>query len=256
MLNYIKAELYRTFNRKYFYFFIGILAVLAMSLLIFLKIVDAKNNISLIDAMGMSVTNYMMMLPVGLLVMLIDMIYTEEYKNGTLKNTVAFGMSKSKLIFGKFITIIILAFITEIFVTFVFWASSALIFGIGHFNRIKPSMYFGMILTRFSTVVLLWIAIIAVGLFFNTIINNPSMFVYAYIGFFIGLPLIIDILSHIVSKDISKINIFLITGCINLIGTYNGVNKGNLIWVLAVGLVYIVVCLSLSAVWFSKKDVK
>lgn len=256
MLNYIKAELYRTFNRKYFYFFIGILAVLAMSLLIFLKIVDAKNNISLIDAMGMSVTNYMMMLPVGLLVMLIDMIYTEEYKNGTLKNTVAFGMSRSKLIFGKFITIIILAFITDIVVKFVFWTGSALIFGIGHFNRIKPSMYFNIIATRYCTAVILWIAVIAVGLLLITFINNSNMFLYVYFGVFVVLPMTIDILSHIVDKNIGKINNFLITGCINLVGAYNGTNKGNVFWALAVGLVYIVICLSLSVVWFSKKDVK
>jgi len=256
MLNYIKAELYRTFNRKYFYFFTGILAVLAISLLIFLKLIDAKNSVPLIDAIGMSVTNYMLMLPVGLIVMIIDMVYTEEYKNGTLKNVVSFGMSKSKLIFGKFITIIILAFITDIVVISVFWLSSALIFGIGNLGTIKLSVYFNIAGTRYCTAVILWIAVIAVGLLLSTFINNSNMFIYVYFGVFVVLPMTIDILSRIVDKNITKINNFLITGCINLVGAYNGVNKGNIFFAIAVGLVYIVVCLSLSVGWFSKKDVK
>lgn len=224
MLNYIKAELYRTFNRKYFYFFTGILAMLVISLLVFLKIIDARNSISLINAMGMSVTNYMLMLPVGLLVMIIDMIYAEEYKNGTLKNVVSFGASRNKLVFGKFITIIILAFITDIVVIALFWLSSALIFEIGNFSGIKPSMYFNIIATRYCAAVILWIAVIAVGLLISTFINNSNMFLYVYFGVFIALPVTIDILSRLIDKNISKINNFLITGCINIVGAYNGGN--------------------------------
>lgn len=259
MLNYIKAELYRTFNRKYFYFFIGILAALVISLLIFLKLIDPKNSIPLMGAMAISVTNYMLMIPVGLLVMIIDMIYAEEYKNGTLKNIASFGMSRNKIIFGKFITIIILAFIADIVVISLFWLSSALIFGIGHFNGfngIKPNMYFNIIATRYFIAVILWIAVIAVGLLLGTLINNSNMFLYVYFGVFVVLPMTIDILSRIVDKNIAKINNFLITGCINIVGAYNGANKENIFWPLAVGIVYIVVCLGLGAVWFSKKDVK
>lgn len=256
MLNYIKAELYRTFNRKYFYFFTGILAALALGLNILFKFGGAKDNATLINAITIPVTEYSLLLPVLLLVMIVDMIYTEEYKNGTLKNTVSFGMSRSKLVFGKFITIIILAFITYFFVLFIFFASSAAIFGVGHFSKIKPSMYFNIIATRYCAAVLLWVAVIAVGLLLSTFVNSYNTFIYSYIGIFIILPIAINLLSRMIDKNIAKINYFLITGCISLVGTYNGVNAGDVFWAIAVGLAYIVVCLVLSAVWVSKKDVK
>lgn len=256
MLSYIKAELYRTFNRKYFYFFTGILAALALSLNILLKLVGTKDNVTLINAIAVPVTDYLLLLPVLLLVMIVDMIYTEEYKNGTLKNTVSFGISRSKLVFGKFIAIIILAFIAYFVALFVFFGSSAAIFGVGHFSKIKPSTYFNIVITRYCAAVLLWVAVIAVGLLLSTLVNSYNTFIYSYIGIFLILPIAINLLSRMIDKNIAKINCFLLTGCISLVGTYNGINKGDVFWAVAVGLVYIVVCLILSAVWSSKKDVK
>jgi|GEM_PF-313706 len=257
MLNYIKAELYRTFNRKYFYFFTGILAVLALGLNILLKLVGTKDNVTLINAIALPVTDYLLLFPILLLVMIVDMIYTEEYKNGTLKNVVSFGMSRSKLVFGKFIAIIILAFIAYFFVLITFFVSSAVIFGIGHYsNRISPITYFNIIATRYCAGILLWVAVIAVSLLVSIFVNSYNTFIYSYIGIFLILPIAINLLSRIIDKNIAKINYFLITGCISLVSTYNGVDKGDVFWAIAVGLVYIVVCLSLSVVWFSKKDVK
>lgn len=257
MLNYIKAELYRTFNRKYFYFFTGILAALALSLNILLKLIGTKDSMTFINALGLPVMDYMLLLPVGLLVIIIDMIYAEEYKNGTLKNVVSFGMSRNKFIFGKFITIIILAFISDFCVLLVFWGSSAAIFGVGKLQNFHGhSTYLNIIATRYCTAVILWIAVIAVGLLLSTFVNNYNAFIYSYIGIFVVLPMTINILSRMISKDIAKINYFLITAYISSVGTYNGTNQEDIFRAVAVGLIYIVVCLSLSAVCFSKKDVK
>lgn len=256
MLNYIKAELYRTFNRKYFYFFTGILAALALSLNILLKFFGTKDSMTLINALSLPVMDYMLLLPVGLLVIIIDMIYAEEYKNGTLKNVISFGMSRNKFIFAKFITIIILAFVTYFFVLLVFFGSSAVIFGIGSSNGIKPSTYFDIIATRYCIAVILWIAVIAVGLLISTFANSYNAFIYSYIGIFVVLPMTINLLSRIVDKNIAKINYCLITSYINSVGTYNGNNQGDILRDAVVGLIYIVVCLSLSVVWYSKKDVK
>lgn len=257
MLNYIKAELYRTFNRKYFYVFTGILAALVLSLNILVKTIGAKDNMTIIKALGIPVMNYMLLLPVALLVIIIDMIYAEEYKNGTLKNIVSFGMSRSKFIFGKFITIIILAFISDFCVLFIFWGSSAAFFGVGKLpNGVEFTTYVNVVVTRYCAAVILWIAVIAVGLLLSTFVNSYNAFIYSYIGIFVVLPMTINILSHMIDKNIAKVNNFLLTAHISSVATYNGTNQGDVFKSVAVGLAYIVVCLGLSLVWFSKKDVK
>ena len=38
-----------------------------------------------------------------------DMVFSEQYKNGTLKNEVSFGLSRAKIYWGKFITMTILS---------------------------------------------------------------------------------------------------------------------------------------------------
>lgn len=250
MLNYIKAELYRTFNRKYFYFLTGILAVCALGFNILLKI-GGSNGVCLIALMQVTVSKAVLLLPVVLLFIIIDMIASEEYKNGTLKNVISFGMQKDKLIIGKFITIIILAFIVEIITLFVLYASGTILFGIGDgFSKYAP-----IFISRLCLVAVPWIAIIALGLLLNNIMNNFNMFLYAYTAIFIVVPVVIRMLSLIFGRQIFMFNGFLITSLIMTFSDFNA-GAGKMIIADALSLVYIIVFLVLNIKCFSKKDVK
>lgn len=103
MLNYIKSEFYRIFHGKEFYLFTGVLALLTVLMNVILCLLDAtvshfpygsiryslnilSSSMELLFYAGMALTSF---------------IFSEEYKNGTLKNTISFGITRRQFFTGK-----------------------------------------------------------------------------------------------------------------------------------------------------------
>ena len=100
MRNYLRAEWYKVLRRSYLWVTIGI--VLAGEVLLLLGYVflhGAGTEMSF--ATGW--TNLVAMLALGLCASLLtcDMVFAGQYKNGTLKNEVSFGLSRAKIYWGK-----------------------------------------------------------------------------------------------------------------------------------------------------------
>lgn len=100
MVNYLRAECYKVLHRKY-----GIL-----SLAIFLGCVVLLVSLWWVtNAHGGSVTlsaalyTLVMTLSIGLYAPIIttDLVFSEQYKVGTLKNEVSFGLSRGRIYLGK-----------------------------------------------------------------------------------------------------------------------------------------------------------
>ena len=87
MFRFIRSELYKTRHRKYPFLVVGIICALALFMT---AVVAVQNNNSLNPARFEDVvTTFIPLLSVGLYLTLTitDMVFSEEYKNGTLKNT-------------------------------------------------------------------------------------------------------------------------------------------------------------------------
>lgn len=100
MLNYINAEFYKVFRRKYPYVTFLTLAGLAALLcsgFIFTNSGGAHNDF---QHGGMSV---LMVLSVGLYAALLigDMVFSDQYRYNTLKNEVSFGVPRPRIYLGK-----------------------------------------------------------------------------------------------------------------------------------------------------------
>lgn len=100
MLNYMSAEFYKVFRRKYPYVTFLTLAGLAALLcsgFIFTNHGGAHNDF---QHGGMSV---LMVLSVGLYIALLigDMVFSDQYKSNTLKNEVSFGVPRVRIYLGK-----------------------------------------------------------------------------------------------------------------------------------------------------------
>lgn len=114
MLNYIKSECYRTLHSRSTYVMTGILVILPILFHVILYVTGAAtaaeadfpyDNTSF--SFSFLVSSPMVFAYAGLIVA--GTLYEDERKNGNLKNTVAFGISREKIFVGKCVTAVLLA---------------------------------------------------------------------------------------------------------------------------------------------------
>jgi ABC-2 type transport system permease protein len=248
MLNYIKAELYRNFNRMYFWIFTGGIAALALGLIILGKAND-------IPRMSLSVlldsTLYVLAMPVFLVAAIVDMVTAEENKNQTMRNVITFGVSRYKLVLTKVIVSIILAFVSAIIILVIFYGGGAILFGID--QGVKE--VFPVVSIRMLTAVPLWIGAISIGTFLGIAIKNNTLFGFAHAGIFFMTSRVISLLSYVVSDKFMYVNKYLITTRLNGLRTA-GLPASELWLSVLIGLAYAVVFTALSMLYFNKKEVK
>ncbi len=111
MLRVIKSELYKTRHRLYPYIFIGVIVALGLAGVMLFAVTN--HYLPPEERVGFDgmVSIALSMFPTGLFltVAFVDMVFSEEYKNPTMKNTLAFGTSRAGFYLGKLLTELITA---------------------------------------------------------------------------------------------------------------------------------------------------
>ena len=101
MRNYLAAECYKTFRRKYCYIALGVCLALEGVLLwgYWLTLNWGNPNVNFFFA-AQTLT---LLLGVGLYAPLVtgDMVFSDQYKAGTLKNEVSYGLPRARVYLGK-----------------------------------------------------------------------------------------------------------------------------------------------------------
>lgn len=248
MLNYIKAELYRCFNRLYFWVFTGCVAGLALLINIILKV----NHVQGIGLTALTrQTAASVSLPVFLVIILVDMITSEENKNITLRNVVTFGMSRTKMILSKIISCIILMFIAAFIILIVCYGSGAALFGLGSdFPGTIQSDLLKMVIS-----IPLWIAAISFGTLLALVFTNNTAFAFIYAGAFVVIKSIIKLLVLLVSDKFMKVRDLLITTQLDKVGSVTATSHDYVLAIVS-GIVYTAIFITLSVVYFERKEVK
>ena len=114
MRNYLSAECFKTFHRKYFYAALGVCLVLEAVLLwgywLTLNWGNPTVNFSY------AATTVSFLLSVGLYATLItgDVVFSDQYKNDTLKNEVSYGLPRARIYLGKLGVSILVALIAAV----------------------------------------------------------------------------------------------------------------------------------------------
>ena len=113
MLRVIKSELYKTCHRLYPFVFSGV--IVALGLLMVFLFAFTNPNLPADKQVGfdgmIEFTLYMLPLGLYLTVAFVDMVFSEEYKNQTMKNPLAFGIPRTSLYLGKLAAELILSLI-------------------------------------------------------------------------------------------------------------------------------------------------
>lgn len=245
MRNYIKAELFRNFNRIYFWGYTG--GIAALTLLV--NILLSDNSINLVMLMKLS-TN-MLTIPIFLIGPIVDMVTAEEYKNSTFKNVLSFGISKEKLVLSKIIVSIILSLVAAIIILTVFFGSGTIIFGIGKEFSATLLISFIKILLISS---ILWIGSIAVCTFFAFSFKNSNIFSFTYVLTFVLFSKVITLLSVLVSDKFKYIHDILITTHINRLNAPN-LTSSTLGLSALTGIMYLVVFSILTMLCIKNKEI-
>ena len=109
MRNYLAAECYKVFRRKYFY--LTLLVVLALEgLMVWGCWFTWSNGNTNMDFHSAAVT-MVMLVSIGLYATILtgDMVFSEQHKHNTLKNEVACGIPRSRIYLGKLLVAILVA---------------------------------------------------------------------------------------------------------------------------------------------------
>lgn len=105
MLNYIRAELYKAVHRVYTWIMLGLVILGEL----FLMWTWSFNDGYMYFFLAVSVVGRMMLLGFFATLFTCDIVFAGQHQNGTLKNEVSFGLSRTKIYLGKFIAMTILS---------------------------------------------------------------------------------------------------------------------------------------------------
>lgn len=104
MLNYIKSEFYRTLRNKQIYILVaGLIAFLAAANLALGIFASEANFPYSTTKFSLSSLYSSMTVPMFITLAMASILFGQEYKTGTLKNAVSFGIARKTLFLGKFI---------------------------------------------------------------------------------------------------------------------------------------------------------
>ncbi len=129
MFNYIKSEWYRVTHSKTIYVFTGILAGMTLLLNLLLCFLDRVDSTFPYGTTAFSLSNLVCMLTVLFYVglILVDLLFAGDKKNGVLKNAIAFGISREEIFIGKCVVSAVIS-VCSLLVILVVYLGSAVLF--------------------------------------------------------------------------------------------------------------------------------
>ncbi|MDB8789160.1 ABC transporter permease [Romboutsia sp. 1001216sp1] len=119
MLNYIKSEFYRNINTKgnYIFLFGSIAFVIFINVALGLFAQSQVNFPYGNTKYSLSSFYTYMGLLILISIYLVSLIFGQEFKNSTLKNSIAFGISRSEIYLGKFLVEVVICTINLILIS-------------------------------------------------------------------------------------------------------------------------------------------
>lgn len=242
MLNLIKADLYKSFHRVYFYVLTAALAGLSL----FVTGICAHSGASLENTIGLSLMLFVY--PLFVICMFADMTAAEENKEHTLKNTVAYGISREKIYFAKNISTIILGVIAAA-VTLLVYIGSALIL-----TKPESSDYVKMLpefAERIGVVLLLYVAACTLASMLALLIKKNTLFTFSYFGVLV-LPTLIFKLLTLVNHSFQKAQDFMLYSQVQIVASVPRAQLLDSVWV---ALVHIALFTVVGLFLFKKQEI-
>ena len=237
MFNCIKAELYRVLNRKYNYVLLEILIVISIIISIFSSDVNSMKEFYQSE---LNVVTYF------LIPIITFGAFSDEYKFGTLKNSISSGFSRNSIYLSKALIQLILVF-SDLFIviTIYFLCISVL--------RKADIYLLILLLKKLILLIPSFIAIISLVNFFMFSIKNSVIAMYSYFLFII-LPTIINATIK-VNSSLKFIHNIQLTNCIHNIIYTDTINNSHIVNSTLIPLIYVLIFNIIGMLLFEKKEI-
>ena len=226
MFNLIKADLYKSFHRAYLYVIIICLAGLA----VLVNVIVAQADCSAEKALQLILQ--LLVYPLFLICLFSDMTTAEENKEHSLKNTIAAGVSRSKVYFAKQISTLIIGLITGIITIGVYTASDFLLMR----SDGSLSQTLSTLMPYLGTAFLCYIAACFLSTALAFIVKKNALFSISYFGILVFPVLLFRLLNYAnpIFLKFEELPLFMQT---NSIMTTAPEQLINIVWVAAIHLV-------------------
>lgn len=147
------------------------------------------------------------MFPTGLFltVAFVDMVFSEEYKNQTMKNTLAFGTSRAGFYLGKLLTELITALVSLLVILGVILGAGVLVLG-----PVYPVPFlelFSELGKRLLVTLPLWIGALSFGNMLAFHVKSSTLYTLGFVGFFGFLPVILS-LRRIIIPSLGEVSLW------------------------------------------------
>lgn len=245
MLNIVKSELYKFIHRPYIYVFNGVLlgiTFLVFALFIFEGSTTKLYVIEKVSNLGIEAALFMLAF--------LGVLFGEEFKYGTIKNTVTSNVSRGKIYIAKFIGQGIMGTITFILIVL------ALIIGMCFLEGGEgyTSEIFRSFIIRILCVYPIFIGSLAIANFWVVLLKIDSMAQAMYI---FSLALSEGIIANLGRRALSGVSIlrrWLIIPQAYIVGNFNATND-MMIHVLWVGIFTVIFFTAISLLIFRRREV-
>ncbi|MDL2225238.1 ABC transporter permease [Eubacteriales bacterium OttesenSCG-928-M02] len=256
MLNYMKAEFFKTTHRKGFYLLTGVfvgLCLVVHGIYVFALPSQAHGDyINELLLMGIA----LLPLPVFLIATISSMTTGEEQRHDTLKNAVMGGMNRTAIFFGKYIVSLVISLISACLILVAYAGAPMLLFGTGGLD----ATLLGELGLRLLGSLPIYMACLALAtlLGLNMKSNTGSIFGYLAI-FFFSNPILYYLFGKIVPffrtlADYtlsSQLEGMYMTGGVYHPMTMRYVNEAMLVGIITLGIF-----LALGALLFQRREIK
>ena len=194
MRNYLAAECYKVFRRKYLY--IALLVVLALEGLMLWGcwFTWSRGNPNM-DFYSAAITIVMLM-SVGLYATVLtgDLVFSEQHKYNTLKNEVAYGIPRGRIYLGKLLVSILVAVVAAVVMTTVYVGGCWLLLPHGQYDGAALAAIGYTLAGAFP----LWLGAQGLVLACYFLIRNTTLAAFGAVALLGVLPAILQLCSLLI----------------------------------------------------------
>lgn len=246
MRRYIRAELDRNLLRPYFL----LMTLIVTGFAVALNVVGSRFGGEMYVDYSIQMLPAFFGLPIFLIIMIVDMVSMEEFKNGTIKNIVSSGLSREKIVISKIVVSCILGLIAAFVVMGTYLLSANILMGTP--PNIEAGVLYRGLMYMLIGVVPLWLGCVGVCTFFTTLIDKSFVSGFIYYIYISIVPGILGFANVLTGKAIfGEINKYMINPTLEGIGSGTvDFQKGILI-----GLGHLLIFGLLSVLVFKKRDI-
>ena len=193
---YLRAEIFKVLHRPYTYIFLlVILALEALMAILLSSNVTSSVTITFTDGAVILIKALTMGLYCAIVVG--DMVYSEQYKNNTLKNEVSFGLPRTRIYLGKLAASCLTAVcLCAVLVVFYLGLCRVLLPGDPATNMLTLQVTGFCLLTSLP----LWLGGQALVIALYFLIRSSTVAAIAQVLIFLVLPQIWELLANLVSE--------------------------------------------------------